>query len=155
MNTARPQLLRAVAAAPRAVNRHPATTPRTQIPRTHAGNLYAEFSRPPTPVAPAATGAGEPLTRQQPDGGDEFVAALVARPGVIDPAPNVEPGLLGHEQHTAALGTIWPPEAFGHSVACRKRETGGLDSHRRSSSTPSPHPSTILHRVCGATATRA
>jgi hypothetical protein len=31
---------------------------------------------------------------------------------VIDPAPNVEPGFLGHEQHTAALRAIWPPEAF-------------------------------------------
>jgi len=69
------------------------------------------------------------------------MAAIVARPGVVDAAADVKPGFLGDQQDAAATRAFWSAEV--------------LDSHRRSSTTPSPHPVCILPVACGMTATRA
>jgi len=42
----------------------------------------------------------------QPDRGDEFVAAIVARPSVADAAFEIKLGLFGHKQHTPAVRAV-------------------------------------------------
>ena len=79
----------------------------------------------------------------EPDGRLEFVAAIVTRPGVIDAAAGVEPGCLGHQQHGAATRAVGSSEILGGSAAGQERDTAGWHSHRRSSSTPSPHPQLV------------
>ena len=62
------------------------------------------------------------------------MAALVATPGMIDPAFDVEPGFLGNKENAAAMRAVRPPKIFGlehgqrWSVACR------VDDHSISSS---------------------
>jgi hypothetical protein len=72
----------------------------------------------------------------QPDRGDEFVAAIVARPGVADAAFEIKLGLFGHKQHTPAMRAVGSAEIFSRGAErgflCA---TGRLDGHRRSSST--------------------
>lgn len=72
----------------------------------------------------------------QPDRGDEFVAAIIARPGVADAAFEIELGLFGHKQHTPAVRAVGSAEIFSRGAErgflCA---TGRLDGHRRSSST--------------------
>jgi hypothetical protein len=69
---------------------------------------------------------------------------------MVDTAFDVEPGFLGYQQNTAAAGAVRPAEIIGRcSVA------GGLDHHRRFSSTLPPHTPmiAILRAICGAAAT--
>ena len=72
----------------------------------------------------------------QPDRGDEFVAAIIARPGVADAAFEIKLGLFGHKQHTPAMRAVGSAEIFSRGAErgflCA---TGRLDGHRRSSST--------------------
>jgi hypothetical protein len=72
----------------------------------------------------------------QPDRGDEFVAAIVARPSVADAAFEIKLGLFGHKQHTPAMRAVGSAEIFSRGAErgflCA---TGRLDGHRRSSST--------------------
>jgi hypothetical protein len=67
---------------------------------------------------------------------------------MVDTAANVETGFLGHEQNTAAARAIGPTEIFdGSTTAGRESETGGLDSHRRFSSTPSRTQNDLVRRL--------
>ena len=72
----------------------------------------------------------------QPDRGDEFVAAIIARPSVADAAFEIELGLFGHKQHTPTVRAVGSAEIFSRGaergVLCA---AGRLDGHRRSSST--------------------
>jgi hypothetical protein len=72
------------------------------------------------------------LVPPEPDGCDEFVAAVVARPDVADTAFEVEFGLFGHQQNEAAARAIGPAEVFSRGakrgVLCA---AGRLDGHRR------------------------
>jgi hypothetical protein len=68
------------------------------------------------------------------------MATVVARPGVVDAAPDVEPGFLGDQEDSSAAWTLRPAEIFGRENPwCRSRLAGGLDDHRRCSSTFFPH----------------
>ena len=79
------------------------------------------------------------VLRPQPDRGDEFVAAIIARPGVADAAFEIKLGLFGHKQHTPAVRAVGSAEIFSRGAErgflCA---TGRLDGHRRSSSTHPP-----------------
>ena len=52
----------------------------------------------------------------QPDRGDEFVAAIIARPGVADAAFEIELGLFGHKQHTPAVRAVGSAEIFSRGA---------------------------------------
>jgi hypothetical protein len=66
------------------------------------------------------------------------MAAVVARPGVVDTAPDVKPGFFGDQQNTSAAWAFRPAEIFGRKNPWRSSLARGLDDHRRSSSTLPP-----------------
>src|ERR1700691_1948147 len=67
------------------------------------------------------------------------MAAVVARPGVVDTTPDVEPGFFGDQEDSSAAWAFRPAEIFGRQNPWRSRLAGGLDDHRRSSSPLFPH----------------
>src|SRR5579863_778694 len=79
------------------------------------------------------------LTRPQSDRGTEYIAAVIARPVVVDTPCAVEAGFLRHQQNAAAAGAFRPAQILGRRNSCRCSWLArGLDDHRRSSSTH-PH----------------
>jgi hypothetical protein len=68
------------------------------------------------------------------------MAAIIARPEMIDVAFGVEPGFLGDEQNSVAAWASRPVKIFERNNACRWNFCRwdferGLEEHRRSSST--------------------
>src|SRR5271168_424375 len=59
------------------------------------------------------------LTPPQPDRGAEFIAAIVARPVMVDAAAGVETGFLGDKQHAVATRAFRPAKILGRKDPSR------------------------------------
>jgi len=118
MNTGPPQLLRVPAALTTASRGGAArggdARARTCLRTTRGDNTLLREWRPNRSTPPE-------LDRCR-----KLIAAIVARPSVIDTAPCAEARLFGDQQDAAA------PRAFRPAECGRGYTIGGLDDHRRS-----------------------
>jgi hypothetical protein len=82
-----------------------------------------EASRFPGRRGVLSTVARACLPWQQPDRRHEGIAAIVARPGMVDTASGVEPGFLGDEQNAVATGTFRPAQVLCRMITLRRSFT--------------------------------